>query len=133
MEQPRVGLLNIGEEEGKGNLLAQAAYPLLKENNQIDFPLSAISKEGICWLDKADDGLRMVYRYMSLVILKLRRIPVRHHAAQNRSIMNISDRFDFENYGGNAATGRDQKPVIIGHGILAWQILFEYDQPCSKK
>src|SRR5215831_15110688 len=29
---PRVGLLNIGEEEGKGNLLAQAAWPLLKEN-----------------------------------------------------------------------------------------------------
>src|SRR6185437_897273 len=30
-ENPRVGLLNIGEEEGKGNLLCQATYPLLKE------------------------------------------------------------------------------------------------------
>ena len=28
---PKVGLINIGEEEGKGNLLAQAAYPLLKD------------------------------------------------------------------------------------------------------
>jgi len=34
---PRVGLLNIGEEEGKGNLLAQAAWPLLKENLEINF------------------------------------------------------------------------------------------------
>jgi len=29
-DNPRVALLNIGEEEGKGNLLAQATYPLLK-------------------------------------------------------------------------------------------------------
>ena len=34
---PRVGLVNIGEEEGKGNLLAQAAYPLLKQCAEINF------------------------------------------------------------------------------------------------
>jgi glycerol-3-phosphate acyltransferase PlsX len=37
VEDPRVGLINIGEEEGKGNLLAQAAYPLLKEQKNIRF------------------------------------------------------------------------------------------------
>jgi len=37
IENPKVGLVNIGEEEGKGNLLAQATYPLLKENRQINF------------------------------------------------------------------------------------------------
>jgi glycerol-3-phosphate acyltransferase PlsX len=31
IENPKVALLNIGEEEGKGNLLAQATYPMLKE------------------------------------------------------------------------------------------------------
>lgn len=30
---PRVGLLNIGSEEGKGNELTQQTYPLLKEGN----------------------------------------------------------------------------------------------------
>src|SRR6202522_1619205 len=35
--QPRVGLLNIGEEEGKGNILTQAAYPLLKAEPRIHF------------------------------------------------------------------------------------------------
>ena len=30
-EMPRVGLLSIGEEEGKGNELTKAAFPLLKE------------------------------------------------------------------------------------------------------
>ncbi|MFX7549072.1 phosphate acyltransferase, partial [Acinetobacter baumannii] len=34
---PGVGLINVGEEEGKGNILAQATYPLLKENTQIHF------------------------------------------------------------------------------------------------
>lgn len=37
IEDPKVGLMNVGEEEGKGNLLAQAAYPLLKENTLIHF------------------------------------------------------------------------------------------------
>src|SRR6187431_1903062 len=36
-ENPRVGLVNLGEEEGKGNILTQAAYGLLKVNNQINF------------------------------------------------------------------------------------------------
>ncbi len=34
---PRVGLLNIGEEETKGNEQALAAYPLLKETGTINF------------------------------------------------------------------------------------------------
>ena len=37
IENPKVGLVNLGEEEGKGNLLAQAAYPILKENTLINF------------------------------------------------------------------------------------------------
>lgn len=32
VEQPRVGLLNVGEEETKGSQLAQEAYGLLKDN-----------------------------------------------------------------------------------------------------
>ncbi|MCW3106753.1 MAG: plsX, partial [Segetibacter sp.] len=37
ISNPKVGLLNVGEEEGKGNILTQAAYPLLKENAGINF------------------------------------------------------------------------------------------------
>lgn len=35
--KPRVALMNIGSEEQKGSLVAQAAHQLLKENNQINF------------------------------------------------------------------------------------------------
>ena len=34
---PRVGLLNIGEEEGKGNLVTKAAYQLMKDSSLFDF------------------------------------------------------------------------------------------------
>ncbi len=37
MEKPRVGLLNNGTEEHKGDLLHQEAYALLKETKGIDF------------------------------------------------------------------------------------------------
>ena len=37
IKNPRVGLLNIGEEEIKGNEQALATYPLLKEEKQINF------------------------------------------------------------------------------------------------
>lgn len=37
VEKPQVGLLNIGEEECKGNDLALRTYEILKENTQIPF------------------------------------------------------------------------------------------------
>ena len=37
IKNPRVGLLNIGEEEGKGNAQAKATYDLLKEQKDINF------------------------------------------------------------------------------------------------
>ena len=46
IENPRVGVLNIGEEAGKGNELAQATYKLLEENNdKINFVGNIEGKE----------------------------------------------------------------------------------------
>src|SRR4029077_4459008 len=52
INNPRVGLINLGEEEGKGNILAQAAYPLLKNNKQINF-IGNIEGRDV-FLNKAD-------------------------------------------------------------------------------
>src|ERR1700760_3164454 len=100
IEQPRVGLLNIGEEEGKGNILAQAAYPLLKENNQIHFIGNIEGRDLL--LDKAD--VMVCEGFTGNVILKLA-----------ESLFDISrrlkvesdyfDRFDFEYYGGKQLLG----------------------------
>jgi glycerol-3-phosphate acyltransferase PlsX len=37
IKNPKVGLLNIGEERGKGNLLTQSTYRLLEDNDDINF------------------------------------------------------------------------------------------------
>jgi phosphate acyltransferase len=108
---PRVGLLNIGEEEGKGNILAQAAYPLLKENNQIDF-IGNIEGRDI-FLDKAD--VTVCEGFTGNVILKL--AESLYGITQQKKIQHeYFDRFDFENYGGTPLLGVTM-PVIIGHGI----------------
>lgn len=44
-DQPQVGLLNIGEEEGKGDDLAISTYQLLKENPRIRFAGNAEGRD----------------------------------------------------------------------------------------
>jgi len=111
INNPKVGLVNIGEEEGKGNILAQAAYHLLKENEQINF-IGNIEGRDIL-LDKSDvcvcDG------FTGNVVLKLAESI--HDIARRRKIEDEHfERFNFESYGGVPVLGV-AKPVIIGHGI----------------
>jgi len=110
-ENPRVAILNIGEEEGKGNILAQAAYPLLKANKQINFIGNVEGRD--VFLDKAD--VMVCDGFTGNIVLKLA-----------ESIYDITNkkgieheflgRFNFENYGGTPVLGI-ARPVIIGHGI----------------
>jgi phosphate acyltransferase len=109
--RPRVGLLNIGEEEGKGNILTQAAYPLLKENSQVNFTGNIEGRDLL--LDKAD--VMVCEGFTGNVILKLAESLfgiAKKHEIENEYF----DRFDFEYYGGTPLLGVT-KPVIIGHGI----------------
>ncbi|MGZ3882354.1 MAG: phosphate acyltransferase PlsX [Flavisolibacter sp.] len=111
IENPRVALLNIGEEEGKGNLLAQATYPLLKENRHINFIGNVEGRDLL--LDKAD--VMVCDGFTGNVILKLAEslFEVTHKKQIHHVYL---DRFNFENYGGTPVLGIS-KPVIIGHGI----------------
>jgi glycerol-3-phosphate acyltransferase PlsX len=108
---PRVGLLNVGEEEGKGNLLAQAAYPLLKENKNIHF-IGNIEGRDIL-MDKAD--VMVCEGFTGNVVLKMAESV--YDLVKSRNIQDEHfDRFNFEIYGGVPVLGV-AKPVIIGHGI----------------
>ncbi|MHA4811372.1 phosphate acyltransferase PlsX [Flavitalea flava] len=111
IDQPRVGLINIGEEEGKGNILAQATYPLLKENSQIHFIGNIEGRDLL--LDKAD--VMVCEGFTGNIILKM--AESLFGITQDKKIKHeYFDRFDFENYGGTPLLGVT-KPVIIGHGI----------------
>lgn len=111
IEKPKVGLVNIGEEEGKGNILAQAAYPLLKENGLINF-IGNIEGRDIL-IDKSD--VMVCEGFTGNVVLKMAESV--YDIVQRRGIKDEHfDRFDFEKYGGVPVLGV-AKPVIIGHGI----------------
>ena len=112
IEAPTVALLNVGEEEGKGNALAQATYPLLKENKDVQFIGNVEGRD--VFNDKADvivcDG------FTGNIILKTAEAMYEAAAHQNLGNDSFFGRFHFENYGGTPVLGVN-KPVIIGHGI----------------
>ncbi|HEX5025982.1 MAG TPA: phosphate acyltransferase PlsX [Agriterribacter sp.] len=111
IENPKVGLLNIGEEEGKGNILAQATYPLLKDNSLIQFVGNIEGRD--VFLDKAD--VIVCEGFTGNVMLKMAESV--YDIIKRRSIHDeYFDRFEFEQYGGVPVLGVN-KPVIIGHGI----------------
>jgi phosphate acyltransferase len=111
IDDPKVGLINVGEEEGKGNLLSQAAYPLLKANKHINF-IGNIEGRDV-FMDKAD--VLVCEGFTGNIILKL--AESLYEITKKKKIENeYFERFNFENYGGTPVLGV-AKPVIIGHGI----------------
>ena len=111
IENPRVGLINVGEEEGKGNMLSQAAYPLLKDNKQINF-IGNIEGRDILF-GKAD--VMVCDGFTGNIILKM--AESLYELAEHKSITHSHfDLFNFEIYGGTPVLGIN-KPVMIGHGI----------------
>lgn len=111
IDNPKVGLMNVGEEEGKGNILCQATYPLLKENQHINFVGNLEGRD--VFIDKAD--VMVCEGFTGNIILKL--AESLYDITQRKKIQHeYFDRFNFENYGGTPVLGVN-KPVIIGHGI----------------
>ena len=108
---PRVGLVNIGEEEGKGNLLCQAAYPLMKGSALFNF-VGNVEGRGLFY-DEADvlvcDG------FTGNVVLKL--AESFYNVAREKGIDdNFYNAFNYEQYGGSPVLGVNA-PVLVGHGI----------------
>jgi len=110
-DSPRIGLINLGEEEGKGNILTQAAYSLLKENPQINFIGNVEGRDLLT--DKAE--VMVCEGFTGNVLLKFAESI--YDIVQRRGINDEHfNRFNFEIYGGVPVLGVN-KPVIIGHGI----------------
>lgn len=108
---PKIGLMNIGEEEEKGNLLSQATHALLKNTKEVNFIGNVEGRD--LFNNKADvivcDG------FTGNVILKL--AESFYSLIRKRRIKDeYFDRFNYENYGGTPVLGVNA-PVIIAHGI----------------
>ena len=112
ISEPTVGLLNIGEEEGKGNVLCKEAYPLLKENQQINFIGNVEGRD----LFNGGADVNVCDGFIGNIVLKLGESI--YDIAKHRNLHNdeFLRRYAYENYGGTPVLGV-AKPVVIGHGI----------------
>ena len=111
IKNPKVGLLNIGEEEGKGNLLSQAAYQVMKGSKDFNF---AGNVEG---RDLFSDTVDVVVcdGFTGNVVLKQAEA-VYGIMAMKGSLDEYFSRFNYEIYGGTPILGVNGN-VLIGHGI----------------
>jgi glycerol-3-phosphate acyltransferase PlsX len=111
IDEPRVGLLNIGEEEEKGNLQSKIAYSAMKGTKDFNF-IGNVEANGL-FSENIDvivcDG------FVGNVMLK--EAEAFYTLLRKRNIKDdFFEKFNFVNYGGTPILGINA-PVMIGHGI----------------
>jgi phosphate acyltransferase len=111
IKNPRVGLLNIGEEPEKGNLVAQAAYSLMQNTKDFNFVGNVEGRD--LFSDKCD--VIVCEGFVGNILLKSSEAFYDLLKSRNRSD-EYFDRFNYELYGGTPVLGVNSN-VIIGHGI----------------
>ncbi|MFY8185916.1 MAG: phosphate acyltransferase PlsX [Bacteroidia bacterium] len=110
-ENPKVGLLNIGEEPEKGNLVAQATYSLMQDTKDFNFIGNVEGRD--FFNDKAD--VIVCEGFVGNIALKMAESFYRLIMKRGRSD-EYFDRFNYENYGGTPILGINST-VMIAHGI----------------
>jgi phosphate acyltransferase len=108
---PRVGLLNIGEEEGKGNLVSKAAHQLMKDSALFNFVGNVEGSD--LFSGKAD--IMVCDGFVGNVMLK--EAEAFYGMIRKRKIVDdFFEKFNFVHYGGTPILGINA-PVMIAHGI----------------
>jgi glycerol-3-phosphate acyltransferase PlsX len=112
IENPTVGLLNIGAESGKGSTVVRSAYELMKENKNLNF-IGNIEGHALFHENITDvvvcDGFtgNIVLKEAEAIYSITNKIGISHP---------FLDRLNFENIGGTPVVGVNAN-VVIGHGI----------------
>jgi glycerol-3-phosphate acyltransferase PlsX len=111
IENPKVALLNIGEEDSKGNLLSISAFKLLADSDELNFTGNIEGRDlftGIVDVIVCDG-------FTGNIVLK--EAEGIYTLMKQRGIKDeYFDRFNYENYGGTPILGVKGN-AIIGHGI----------------
>ena len=111
VNNPKVGLLNLGEEPEKGNLVTQAAHGLMKDTKDFNFIGNVEGRD--LFNDKVD--VIVCEGFVGNVVLKAAEAFYRLIKKRDRSD-EYFDRFNYENYGGTPILGVNSN-VMIAHGI----------------
>lgn len=110
INNPKVGLLNIGEEPEKGNLVAQAAHSLMKDTKDFNFIGNIEGSEAFG--DKAD--VIVCEGFTGNVFLKT--AEAFYSMIKKRDINDsYFNQFNYELYGGTPILGVNSN-VMIAHG-----------------
>jgi glycerol-3-phosphate acyltransferase PlsX len=112
INNPTVGLLNIGKEESKGTPAVKAAYELMKEHPGYNF---AGNIEGNQLFTGEMTDVIVCDGFVGNVVLK--QAEAFHTIYKLRNLKDeFFDRLDFESIGGTPIVGINAN-VVIGHGI----------------
>ncbi len=112
VKEPRVGLLNIGAEAEKGNLLAKSTHELMAKSTDFHF---AGNIEGNELFSNKRADVVVCDGFVGNIVLK--EAESFYMITKKRGLQDsYLDRFNFEHYGGTPVLGVNA-PVIIGHGI----------------
>jgi glycerol-3-phosphate acyltransferase PlsX len=112
IDNPTVGLLNIGEEDSKGTPAVKTAFELMKEHPGLNF---AGNIEGNQLFTEEMTDVIVCDGFVGNVVLK--QAEAFHKVFKLRNLSDeFFDRFDFENIGGTPVVGINAN-VVIGHGI----------------
>jgi glycerol-3-phosphate acyltransferase PlsX len=112
IDNPAIGLLNIGEEETKGTPAVKAAYELMKGHPGLNF---AGNIEGNALFGEKMTDVIVCDGFAGNVVLKMGE--AFHHLYKSRNLKDsYFDRLDWENTGGTPIIGINAN-VMIGHGI----------------
>lgn len=127
IDNPRVALLNIGEEEKKGNLVCQAAYEIMNGSKEYNFIGNIEGRD--LFTDKTD--IIVCEGFVGNVVIK--EAEAFYTLIRKRKINDdYFNRFNYEIYGGMPIIGLNST-VVIGHGnsnetalknmiLLSWNI-----------
>lgn len=111
IENPKVGLVSIGEEAEKGNLVVQAAHALMKDSKDFNFVGNIEGRD--FFTGKAD--VLVCEGFVGNVVLKTAEAFYEVIKRRGRSD-EYFEKFNYELYGGTPLLGVNSN-VIIGHGI----------------
>ncbi|MDD3740552.1 MAG: phosphate--acyl-ACP acyltransferase [Bacteroidales bacterium] len=111
IENPKIGLLNIGQEKSKGNVNAKSSYLLLENEKNLNF------------IGNIEGGDLYKANYVDVIVtdgftgnIVLKQAESFYNILAERNITDsYFDNYNYENYGGTPVLGIN-KTVVVGHG-----------------
>ena len=125
IDSPKVGLLNIGEEDEKGSIISRAANQLLRNTPEINFFGNVEGRD--LFVDSTDvivcDG------FSGNIVIKL--VEGFYYQLMKRGVQDeFLDNFNFKHHGGGLILGV-KAPVLVGHGISKADTFIKMVEVCK--